>query len=91
MKAITLKLLNAVCHPVHTLAVALHMEGACGKRIKHGLCVIFMLSGSTLALSAGHWNIPHFAHVLVDVTAYGVHGIGAAPFATIILRKLALE
>ncbi len=91
MKVVFAKALNVVCHPVHTLAVILHMEGACGKRIKYGLCVIFMLSGSTLALAAGHWDIPHWSHIAIDVISYSVHGTGAAPFASMILRKMALE
>jgi hypothetical protein len=97
-----LHLFHWVCHPVNTIADALHhftlVRNIESRMLKferrHYRFVIglfFMLSGSGLAVSSGGFHLSHSSHIVVDMIAYAVHGCGAVPFVNIIIKKLALE
>lgn len=91
-----MKSILAYC-PVHRLADALHVVAVSKgfrvhkKHLRYPIGVIFMLTGSGVAVVSGEWVLPHMAHILVDMVAYGVHGAGAVPFVNVVIRRLKME
>lgn len=87
------RVLRVVCYPVHVAADLLHMRFSKFEK-KHWRFVVglaFMTTGSTIAVSSGSWGLPHPLHIMVDVIAYFIHGLGCAPFMQVIVAFLNLE
>lgn len=91
---------RAICHPVHTLSDSAHSvllrSRLCARRIerKHVRFITglsFMAAGSTVALTSGSLPVPHAVHIIIDMTAYLVHGCGTVPFVNITVNRLKMD
>lgn len=79
-------------HPVHLIAEVTHKATHIPKRkLRFIYGGGFMLTGSGMAIVFSHAHLPIHLHVLIDVAAYGIHGLGSVPFVVTLSRKMGLE
>lgn len=99
-QSVVVGIVEAVMHPVEYMArktgcveapKCRRKQAKRHRRLKYLIGSGLMTAGSALALNAGLFATTHVGHVLVDVMAYGVHGIGSTPFVLRVVKALALE
>lgn len=86
--------LRIVGHPIHVIAERLHVAADGKIEKKHLRYVIggfMMVAGSSMAVGASVIHVSPLGHIVVDLVAYAVHGCGAVPFITHVVRHFELE
>ncbi len=86
--------LRVVGRPICFIAERLHIasDGRIEKRkLRYVIGGVMMICGSGAAVGASHLHLPPVGHMFVDLVAYAVHGCGAVPFVTNVVRSLELE
>lgn len=86
--------LRVIGRPICVIAERLHIasDGRIEKRkLRYVIGGIMMICGSGAAVGASYIHLPPIGHVAVDLIAYAVHGCGAVPFVTNVVRSLELE
>lgn len=83
-----------VGRPICVIAERLHIASD-GRIEKHKLRYIIggimMVSGSSMAVGASIIHLNAIGHIVVDIVAYAIHGCGAIPYITHVVRRFELE
>lgn len=86
--------LRFIGHPICVIAERLHIasDGRIEKRsLRYIIGGMMMVVGSSMAVGAGVIHLSPAGHIVVDLVAYAVHGCGAVPYITHVVRHFELE
>ena len=87
-------ILRIVGHPIHIIAERLHIasDGRIEKKqVRYVVGGFMMVVGSSMAVGASVLHVSPFGHIVVDLVAYAIHGCGAVPYITHVVRHFELE
>lgn len=86
--------MRIIGHPVQVIAERLHIysDGRIEKRrLRYIIGGVMMVTGSSMAVGASLIHVHAIGHIAVDIVAYAIHGCGAVPYITHIVRGWQLE
>ena len=87
-------ILRVIGHPIHIIAERLHIasDGRIEKKqVRYIVGGFMMVAGSSMAVGATALHVSPVGHIVVDLVAYAIHGCGAVPYITHVVRHFELE